>query len=46
MKKYILGEHLATWHKWKCANVAFDLKELRQKKSKKRSIIGDGAITY
>jgi hypothetical protein len=26
--------------------MAFDLKELRQKKSKKRSIIGYGAITY
>jgi hypothetical protein len=32
MKKYILGEHLATWHKWKSANVAFDLEELRPKK--------------
>jgi hypothetical protein len=28
MKKYILGEHLATWCKWKNVNVAFDSKEL------------------
>ncbi len=46
MKKYILDEHLATWHKWKSANVAFDLEELHQKKPKKISILGYGAITY
>jgi hypothetical protein len=45
MNKHILGEHLATWHKWKSANVAFDSKKLHQEKSKSRYFIGYGAIT-
>ncbi len=45
MKKYILGEHLATWHRWKSANMAFDFKKLHWEKSKKRYVIGYGAIT-
>jgi hypothetical protein len=31
MKKHILVKHPITWHKWKSANVAFDIKELHQK---------------
>jgi hypothetical protein len=45
MKRYILGEHLATWRKWKSVNGGFDSKDLHQEKSKKKSIIGYGAIT-
>jgi len=29
---------------WKSVNIAFDLEELHQEKSKKRSVIGHGAI--
>jgi len=39
-----LGEHLATWCKWKNVNVAFDLEELHWEKSKKKFVIGYGAI--
>jgi hypothetical protein len=46
MKKQILDEHLAAWHKWKSVNVAFDLEELHFKKSKKIFVIDYGAITY
>jgi hypothetical protein len=28
MNKHISGEHLATWHKWNSANVAFDSEKL------------------
>ncbi len=45
MKRYILGEHLATWHKWKNVNGGLDSKNLHQEKSKKIFIIGYGAIT-
>ncbi len=44
MKKYILGEHLVAWCKWKNVNVAFDLEELHHEKSKKKFAIGYGAI--
>ncbi len=42
--KHILGEHLTVWCRWKNANVAFDSQELHWDKSKKRSVIGYGAI--
>jgi hypothetical protein len=44
MKKYIFVEHPAGWHMLKSANVALDLKEPHQKKTKKRFVIGYGAI--
>jgi hypothetical protein len=44
MKKYIFVEHPVAWHKWKNANVAFNLEELHRKKSKKRFAISYGAI--
>jgi hypothetical protein len=28
MKRYILGEHLANWHKWKSVNGGLDSKNL------------------
>jgi len=45
VNKHILGEHLDAWHKWKNANVAFDLKKLYREKSKKRYFIDYGTIT-
>jgi hypothetical protein len=36
MKRYILGQHLATWHKWKSVNGGLDSKDLHQEKSKKK----------
>jgi hypothetical protein len=45
MKKHILIEHPTAWRRWKSANVAFDLEKLHPKKSKKRFVIGYGAIT-
>jgi len=44
MKKYIFIKHPVAWHRWKSANVALDLKEPHLEKSKKRFIIGYGAI--
>jgi hypothetical protein len=44
MKMYILIKHPVAWHRWKSANVAFDLKEPHREKSKKRFTIGYGAI--
>jgi hypothetical protein len=40
MKKHILIEHPATWRKLKIANVALDLEEPHQEKSKMRFDIG------
>jgi len=45
MNKHILGEHLATWHRWKSVNVAFDVKKLHWEKSIKRYFIVYRAIT-
>ncbi len=44
MKEHILGEHPIIWCRWKNVNMVFNLKELHWEKSKKRSIIGYGAI--
>jgi len=44
IKEHILGEHPIVWCRWESANVAFNLEELHWEKSKKKSIIGYGAI--
>jgi hypothetical protein len=44
IKGHILGEHPIVWCRWENVNVAFNLEKLHWEKSKKRFIIGYGAI--